>query len=211
MESVFYLAGLHRPPGCAAFARLGYGFTESGALRAPTPEGEILVLDDRALPSEEGLRNAAALFSSVPGLLLCDFERPPQDGLIRLLEQLPPERLIVPPSYEALPHRAIFLPPYRAAQPFLEWLAEQRRRYGSIVLDLQPFLPGKQVQPPDGHFSEALCCHYRAVLKDGTPSFQFYDTLQSYHQRLALAQAPCIALQPEYDRLSIPSSLTTNH
>ena len=201
MESVFYLAGLHRLPGCPAFAQLGFGFNEAGALRAPTPVGEILVLDDRALPSEEGLRAAAALFSSGPALLLCDFERPPQDGLIRLLKQLPPERLIVPPPYEALPHRAIFLPPYRAAQPFLEWLAAQRRRYGSIVLDLQPFLPGEQVPPAAGHFSEALCCHYRALWQDGKPSFQFYDSLQSYHQRLALAQAPCIALQPEYDRL----------
>lgn len=200
MEKTLYLAGLAQTDAAQPFVQFGFGFAENGAFFAPEAVCGLPVLDDRYLPSEAGVREAAAFFSALDSdRLLCDFERPASPLLASLVEKLDAQRLIVPPQYAHLPHAAVFVPPYQPTRPFAQWLEKMRRRYGEIVLDMQPICP--QESDLSGHFSEALCCMYRAEYRHGKPTFTLFDTVETYLRRAESANAPCIVLQTEFAAL----------
>ena len=213
MDKKLYLADDKAPENAQRFAQLGYGFTENGEFSAPEPQADLLLLNDRNLPSEEGFLEALAFFREQAAWLLCDFERSPAPLLVSLLKALEPHRLIVPRSYASLPHAAVFLPPYRPICPFRSWLEQNKAKYGSVVLDLQPICcrlsPGSRLQQiklselPVGtvFFSDDLLCNYMIVRENGRPIFFFFDTEETIEARRSAADAPCIALRQEYQSL----------
>lgn len=198
MENKLYLAAFRRQNIEAGFAQQGFSFSYDGSFFAPEGYGNVWILDDRCLPSENGVQTAVRYFQCANySALLCDFERPRTPLLASLLSQLDKERLIVPPQYADLPHSAVFLPPYQPNKPFQTWLKHNRSRYGSIVLDMQPIgAPCRH-----GSYSNALCCNYLAEYQNGKQTFQFYDTPETFLRRIELASVPCITLQSEFSAL----------
>ena len=215
MENTLYLASsaiLTEANAPLPYAQLGFGFSpQDGQFIAPIPTERVLVLNDSTAPSAQGLQEAEAFFRETNyDSLVCDFEQPYSADLATLLTALRPERLIVPPQYAGLPHQAVFLPPYRPLLPFSDWLCAQKRRFGAVVLDMQPisvrFPAGHRPEPvprsvlPHGvqRISDALCCVYCSTLESGRPTFYLFDTVESYRRRIALADAPCVVPEQEY-------------
>ena len=217
MENSLYFAVFEEKTDRAPLLRLGLGFDAEGAPVFPAlPEGCAgLVLHDLNPPSEAG---AAALINYVnqTGLpVVCDLERPAQEIWSALLQELPARLLTVPEQYAAAPHASVLCAPYLPALPFADWLAEKRRRFGSLVLDLQPLACALRcgereffaAAPPagvSGRVSGALLCRCAAGLsEEGAPTLYFFDDRETLAARRAAADVPGIVLLQEWEALQV--------
>lgn len=212
MKNCVYLAAEQPPPEGLPFAQTGFGFLPDGRLRAPEPCAALLVLNDRQLPSERGLEEAVSFFASAAcERLICDFERAFDPLLARLAAALDPARLVLPPQYRALPHAALFPPPFLAQRDFDAW----KDAWGeALVLDHMPLclraVPGSPPQrlPFSGlprlrpRQSLGLGCHYGVSACGGGAVFWLYDTPQSYLARAERAGCPCLVPAEEYRALT---------
>ena len=218
MNNSLYFAVFAEKTGLSPLLRLGLGFDGSGAPLLPdasAPACAGLGLHDLYPPSEEGAEALLDYVNQSELPLLCDFERPAQECWASLLRRLPSQRLIVPEQYASVPHAAVLCAPYLPARPFADWLAEKRRSFGRIVLDLQPLACALRCgereffaqAPPAGvrgRLSDALCCRCAAGLSDeGTPTLYFFDDRQTLAARQAAADAPGIVLLSEWEALQL--------
>lgn len=185
-----------------------WGFNEAGLWR-PRAVGTAagVIVDDRWLPSPRALDRAEEALRAVNGAVVCDFERPPEPLMEQLLQRLPTEELVVPPSYSHLPHGAVLVGPYLPGVPFRRWLAAQRAKYGPVVLDGAPIRhlvqPGclpivwKGPLPDSGLFnSGAVCLTCRRP-----EGFLFWDDRNTLRRRCGTVEGPVILLQQEWERL----------
>lgn len=206
MKTYIYTA---ENPGGAELAG-GFGFTAAGLWRggALPPGAAGLMLDDREPPSPRGLEAARAALRAWSGLVVLDFERPPDAWAEQLTRGLDPARVLLPPAFARLPHGAVLIGPWMGGGSFARWLTQQRERYGAVVLDGLPLRtaarPGgartRWTGPlPDAGFPcpGAGCLHRR--LEDGT--LLFWDTEQTLRSRIEAAGVPVIVFEADWKRL----------
>ena len=206
MDNLLHFAAEEKDFPGEAFLALGYGFTEEGLWRErPLPEAEALAVDDRFLPTPEGLDRALEVLRGWTGWILCDFERPPAEPLIRLLEGLAGRTVVVPPAYEKHPRWGVLAGPYQPGQSFARWLGKQKERYGRVVLDAAPLRcrvrPGHRPEPWPGPLPEVgFPCPGAGCLCAGASdgSLLFWDTRASLRDRCRRAGAPTIVLAEEW-------------
>lgn len=210
MDNLLHFASAEKVFPGAPFLALGYGFTEEGAWRErPLPEAEALAVDDRYLPGPEGLARARQLLQNWPGWILCDFERPPAEPLIRLLEHLAGKTLVVPPAYEAYPHGGILVGPYQPGQSFDRWLQAEKARYGAVVLDGAALrcrvVPGRSPEPWTGPLPEEghLCPGAGCLLgRDPEGALLFWDSRETLRRRCGESGVPSVILAAEWEETS---------
>ena len=188
----------------------GFGFTEAGLWRQLPFREETtgLIIDDRFLPEGRGIEAARRALAGWTGLVICDFERPPSRLLTELAEALAGAQTVLPPAWAALPHGAVLVGPWMGETPFPRWLAEQRARYGAVVLDGLPLraaaAPGGAWKPWTGPLPEtgfpcpALGCLHRR-LPDGR--LLFWDTRETLAGRIRSADVPVIVFSEDWERL----------
>ena len=155
MDNLLHFAAEEKVCPGEPFLALGYGFTEEGLWQErPLPEAAALAVDDRFLPAPEGLDRALEVLKGWNGWIFFDFERPPAEPLIRLLEGLAGSTAVVPPAYEKHPHWGVLAGPYQPGQSFARWLRGQQARFGRVVLDAAPLRcrvrPGHSPEPWTG-------------------------------------------------------------
>lgn len=216
MANLLYFAVFQEKNTPKPFFQMGFGFDEDGSFLPPAlmPEAEGIGLQDRRPPSPAGLADAADFLRGYPGLVLCDFEGPFREELAGLIRTVPAGRLVVPPEYRAVPHKAVLAGPYVPDQPFLPWLQARKERWGPVFLDCRPlswvlaldgsgFLPDKAEPGPEPSFySPELFCRYRTERTGGIPVFHFFDTARTLEDRVRAADCPCVILAQEAERLA---------
>lgn len=193
----------------------GYGFTANGSWRdrALPAKGEGLILDDRYLPSRNGIADAFRVLKAWNGLIVLDFERPCAVLLSELIHGLSGKTVVLPPAYGRLPHEAVLLGPWLGERPFSQWLLAGKNRYGDVVLDAFPLriqcFPGghrrlwNRALPDVGYYCPGLGCFHRR-LPDG--SILFWDSRKTLLDRLVGVTVPRILFNADWDAL--PESQT---
>lgn len=208
MKNCIYFAGNSELSVTEPTLALGWGFTETGLRQpAPPPGCAGVVLDDRQLPDRSLLDPAEAALRSVGGILVCDFERPPDPVLETLLTRLQDLELVVPASYAGLPHTAVLAGPYRPGLPFRRWLNARRAGYGALVLDGSPLRhrvrPGFQAEAFSGPLPEACSFSPGAgcLTARREEAFLFWDSRETLRSRCEAAGVPVILLWQEWEAL----------
>ena len=208
----FPASASYGPPGAERLVR-GYGFTPDGSWRplALPAHAAGLLIDDRFLPSRPGLDAALRSLADWKGMILLDLERLPgqgSDALTELIRRLAGREPVLPAAWASLPHGAVLAGPRQNRADFMGWLAGQKCRYGSVVLDALPLRcfapPGQGWQP----WTESLpltgfpclgvgCLHCR--LADG--SVLLWDTKETLTERCRSAGVPCLVFREDWERL----------
>ena len=222
MKKLIYFASEAAEDLPEARLALGFGFTPEGGWReGERGEAAGLVLDDRYPPSEAGLAAAERALGDWAGCILCDFERPPEPGLIRLLRRWEGREVIVPEAWAAFPHRAVLLRPYAPGLGFRRWLERGQARYGAVVLDAAPIRcrirPGQPAetdpmsqeengaepgQPPsEGEGWDCAGALCRCRWENG--ELYFWDTRRTLIRRCRAAAVPAVILLREWLRLPL--------
>lgn len=214
MINSLYLAADAPPQDGLLWVQTGYGFAPDGSFLSPEPLTGTVVVNDRFLPSAAGLKEAEVYFQRIAAVaVVCDFEQPLSDAFAQLVCGIGAQRAVVPPQYAALPHRAVFLPPYVPVLSYPVWLRRAQEAYGSLWLDLAPLrlqrgvggaarsVPLSRLPPGEAHFSEALCCMYLCRCEAEGTVFSFFDTASTYRLRLERSGCPCLIPAREYRAL----------
>ena len=201
-----------RPVGVRLLLR-GGGFTAAGHWRAPPllPEAAGLIVDDRWLPDRQGAAAALRALEAWPGLIVLDLERRPGAAattLEALLARLPePERIVLPPVWEALPHGALLIGPRNSGLP-LPGLPEAGMKALPCLADGPPLRhsarPGRPWAYWAGALPEAgLPCPGPGCLQKRLPdgAVLLWDTKKTLSARCRAAGVPWIVFREDWDAL----------
>lgn len=200
-----------RPSGARLLLR-GAGFTAAGHWRAPPPlPAAGLIVDDRFLPDRRGAAAALRALGDWPGLIVLDLERRPGPSTAVLgdtLARLPgPERIVLPPVWDFLPHGALLMGPRTAGLP-LPQLPESPREALPCLADGPPL---RHLARPGGPWvcwagplpEKGLPCPGPGCLQSRLPdgAVLLWDTKKTLTARCRAAGVPWIVFREDWDAL----------